>query len=116
GGTAYVNTVQNALTYVANFTGVGKYVALTSALADAFGVYWRGSTSGCVYGLSPPPAASWVELRPLTGLGDVIVRDSAGNILTRYGCQNPQAAAYIGFKTAPGEILKVYSLEVWGMG
>ena len=117
GGTAYVNTVQNALTYVANFTGVGKYVALTSALADAFGVYWRGSTSGCVYGLNPPPpTAKWVELRPLSGLGDVIVRDSAGNILTRYGCQNPPATAYIGFKTAPGEILKVYSLEVWGMG
>ncbi|MEZ0318600.1 MAG: hypothetical protein ABWK05_01215, partial [Pyrobaculum sp.] len=93
----------------------GQYLALTSSLSPSFGVYWRGSASGCVYGLNPPPAAArWVELRPLSGLGDVIVRDAYGAVLARYGCQNPPAPTYIGFKTAPGELLKVYLLEAWG--
>ncbi|MEZ0319563.1 MAG: hypothetical protein ABWK05_06200 [Pyrobaculum sp.] len=117
GGVTYVKAVQNALTYVANFTGVGKYVALSSALGDVFGVYWRGAASGCVYGLNPPPAsAKWTELRPLSGLGDVIVRDAYGNILARYGCPSPPSPTYIGFKTAPGELLKIYEVQAWGIG
>ncbi|MEM0467624.1 MAG: hypothetical protein QXT27_00285 [Pyrobaculum sp.] len=115
GGLAYVPLVQGGLVYIANFTGVGRYVFLTSGLADSFGVYWRGAGGGCVYGFQPPPsAARWVDLRPLAGLGDVLVRDQNGGVLTRLGCQSPAPPAYVGFRAAPGEVLKIYILEVWG--
>jgi len=113
GATAYTQKVDGALTYVANFTGVGKYVALTSALGEAFGLYLRGSLTDCVYGFYNP-SSRWVELRPLSGLGDVIVRDSLGNILARFGCDVPPAAQYIGFKTGSGEYLLVRTVEAWG--
>jgi hypothetical protein len=51
-----------------------------SLLGVIFGVYLSGGrfTALCG-GVSTPlgflPAARWVELRPLDGLGDVIVRD-----------------------------------------
>ncbi|MEM1804348.1 MAG: hypothetical protein QXR80_07610, partial [Desulfurococcaceae archaeon] len=115
GGLAYVPLVQGGLVYVANFTGVGRYVFLTSGLADSFGVYWRGAGGGCVYGFNPPPsAARWVDLRPLAGLGDVFIRDQNGGVLARHGCQSPAPPAYVGFRAAPGEVLKIYILEVWG--
>jgi len=113
GAAAYTQKIDGALTYVANFTGVGKYVALTSTLGEAFGLYLRGSTAGCVYGYYSP-SSQWIELRPLSGLGDVIVRDSAGNVLARFGCAVPPAAQYIGFKTGPGEYLMVRTVEAWG--
>jgi len=113
GGVAYVPLVQDALTYVANFTGKGKYVALTLTLGEAFGLYLRGSSVGCVYGFYSP-SSSWVELRPLAALGDVIVRDSAGNVLARFGCTAPPAAQYIGFRAGPGEYLLVRLVEAWG--
>jgi len=113
GGVAYTPLVQGALTYVADFTGTGKYVALTSTLGDSFGLYLRGSSAGCVYGYYSP-SSQWVELRPLAALGDVIVRDSAGNVLSRFGCAAPPAAQYIGFKTGPGEYLVVRTVEAWG--
>jgi len=55
-----------------------------------------------------------VELRPLAALGDIIVRDSAGNVLARFGCAAPPAAQYIGFKAGPGECLVVRTVEAWG--
>jgi len=113
GGVAYTQLVSGALTYVANFTGVGKYVALTSTLGEAFGLYLRGSSAGCVYGYYSP-SSQWVELRPLAALGDVIVRDSAGNVLARFGCPSPPPAQYIGFKAGPGEYLVVRTVEAWG--
>lgn len=113
GGYAVVPLVSGALTYVANFTGVGTYAVFTSALTPSFGVYWRGSTSGCIFGASPP-GSRYVELRPLQGLGDVIIRNAYGNILARFGCQSPAAPAYVGFRAGPGEILKIYLLEAWG--
>jgi len=111
--TAYTQLVQGALTYVANFTGTGKYVALTSTLGEAFGLYLRGSSAGCVYGFYSP-TSQWVELRPLAALGDVIARDSAGNVLARFGCAAPPAAQYIGFRAGPGEYLIVRTVEAWG--
>jgi len=113
GGVAYTQLVSGALTYVANFTGVGKYVAMTSTLGDAFGLYLRGSSAGCVYGYYSP-LSQYVELRPLAALGDVIVRDSAGNVLARFGCSSPPSVQYIGFKTGPGEYLIVRTVEAWG--
>ncbi|ABO08329.1 hypothetical protein [Pyrobaculum calidifontis] len=113
GATAYTQLVQGALTYVANFTGKGKYVALTSALGEAFGLYLRGASAGCVYGYYSP-SSRWVELRPLAALGDVIVRDSAGGPLARFGCAAPPAAQYIGFRAGPGEYLIVRTVEAWG--
>jgi len=113
GGVAYTQLVPGALTYVANFTGVGKYVAMTSTLGDAFGLYLRGSSAGCVYGYYSP-LSQYVELRPLAALGDVIVRDSSGNVLARFGCSSPPSVQYIGFKTGPGEYLIVRTVEAWG--
>jgi len=113
GATAYTPLVSGALTYVANFTGMGKYVALTSTLGDAFGLYLRGSSAGCVYGYYSP-SSQYVELRPLAALGDVIVRDSAGSVLARFGCTAPPPAQYIGFKAGPGEYLIVRTVEAWG--
>jgi len=113
GATAYTSTVDGALTYVANFTGVGKYVALTQSLGEAFGLYLRDSSAGCVYGYYSP-SSQWVELRPLAALGDVIVRDSAGNVLARFGCASPPPAQFIGFRAGPGEYLIVRLVEVWG--
>ncbi|WP_193322596.1 hypothetical protein [Pyrobaculum calidifontis] len=113
GGVAYTPVVQGALTYVANFTGVGKYVALTLTLGEAFGLYLRGSSAGCVYGYYSP-SSQWVELRPLAALGDVIVRDSSGNVLARFGCAAPPNAQFIGFKAGPGEYLVVRTVEAWG--
>jgi len=113
GAVAYIPLVQGALTYVANFTGVGKYVALTSALGEAFGLYLRGASAGCVYGYYSP-SSRWVELRPLAALGDVIARDSAGNVLARFGCMAPPNAQYVGFRAGPGEYLIVRTVEAWG--
>jgi len=113
GAAAYTSLVQDALTYVANFTGKGKYVALTSTPGEAFGLYLRGSSAGCVYGFYSP-SSRWVELRPLTALGDVIVRDSAGGPLARFGCTAPPNAQYVGFRAGPGEYLIVRTVEAWG--
>jgi len=113
GGVAYTQLASGALTYVANFTGKGKYVAMTSTLGESFGLYLRGSSAGCVYGYYSP-FSQWVELRPLAALGDVIVRDSSGNMLARFGCTSPPPAQYIGFRAGPGEYLVVRTVEAWG--
>jgi len=113
GGVAYTPLVQGALTYVANFTGVEKYVALTSTLGEAFGLYLRGSSAACVYGFYSP-SSRCVELRPLAALGDVIARDSAGGVLARFGYSAPPAVQYIGFRAGPGEYLVVRTVEAWG--
>ncbi|MEM4493511.1 MAG: hypothetical protein QXJ71_07105, partial [Pyrobaculum sp.] len=88
-------------------------------LSPIFGVYKSGSSfSAYCLGSSTPlgvfPAATVVELRPLSGFGDIIVRDQYGNILARYGCRYAATPAYVGYKTQTGEYLRVYRLEVWG--
>jgi hypothetical protein len=52
-----------------------------------------------------------VELRPLNGLGDIIIRDQYGAVLARYGCRYTAAPQYVGFR---GGLLRVYSVEAWG--
>ncbi|AET33167.1 hypothetical protein P186_1757 [Pyrobaculum ferrireducens] len=119
GGVGYAALVPNALTYVANFTGVGTYAVFDSALNVVFGVY-RGASGfsavcgSALYALGAFPAARYVELRPLGGLGDVVIRDANGNILARYGCSYTTTPTYIGVKTGAGEAIKLYTLEAWG--
>ena len=115
---AYTPLVSGGLTYISNFTGTGLYAVFDSSLSPIFGVYKSSSFSAYCLGsyaaLGSLPAAAVVELRPLSGLGDIIVRDQYGNILARYGCRYAATPAYVGYKTQVGEYLRAYKLEVWG--
>ncbi|MEM0464653.1 hypothetical protein [Pyrobaculum sp.] len=117
-GVAYTPLVSGGLTYISNFTGTGLYAVFDSSLSPIFGVYKSGSSFSALCGSSTPlgslPAAAVVELRPLSGFGDIIVRDQYGNILARYGCRYTAIPAYVGYKTQTGEYLRAYRLEVWG--
>ncbi|AFA38124.1 hypothetical protein Pogu_0097 [Pyrobaculum oguniense TE7] len=117
-GAAYTPLVSGGLTYISNFTGSGLYAVFDSSLSPIFGVYKAGSSFSALCGSFTPlgvfPAAAVVELRPLSGFGDVIVRDSDGNILARYGCRYAATPAYVGYRTQTGEYLRAYRLEVWG--
>jgi hypothetical protein len=113
---AYRALMADALTYVANFSGVGTYAVFDSSLGVIFGVYLSGSlfTAFCG-GSSTPlgslPAARYVELRPLSNFGDVIIRDQYGAILARYGCRYTAAPQYVGFR---GGVLRVYNVTALG--
>jgi len=114
--TAYRALVAGALTYVANFSGVGTYAVFDSSLNVIFGVSASGSsfTALCGGGSTPLgslPAAMYVELRPLNGLGDVIIRDQYGAILARYGCRYTTTPQYVGFS---GGLLRVYNVTALG--
>jgi hypothetical protein len=114
--TAYMPLVANALTYVANFSGVGTYAVFDSSLGVIFGVSVSGSSfTALCRGASVPlgslPAARYVELRPLNGLGDIIIRDRYGTILARHSCRYVVTPRYVGFS---GGLLRVYSVEAWG--
>jgi hypothetical protein len=117
--TAYmplITTPTRALTYVANFSGVGTYAVFDSSLNVIFGVSVNGSSfTALCRGASVPlgslPAARWVELRPLNGLGDIIIRDRYGTILARHSCRYVVTPRYVGFS---GGLLRVYSVEAWG--
>jgi hypothetical protein len=89
---AYMTLVNNALTYVANFSGVGTYAVFDSSLNVVFGVAVSSTSFVALCGgvstpLSSLPAAMYVELRPLNNFGDIIIRDQYGAILARYGCR-----------------------------
>jgi hypothetical protein len=117
--TAYMPLITaptRALTYVANFTGVGTYAVLDSSLNEIFGVSASGSSfTALCRGASVPlgslPAARYVELRPLNGLGDIIIRDQYGAVLARYGCRYTAAPQYVGFS---GGLLRVYNVTALG--
>jgi hypothetical protein len=117
--TAYMPLITaptRALTYVANFSGVGTYAVFDSSLGVIFGVSASGSsfTALCGGGSTPLgslPAARYVELRPLNGLGDIIVRDQYGAVLARYGCRYTAAPQYVGFR---GGLLRVYNVTALG--
>jgi hypothetical protein len=117
--TAYMPLITaptRALTYVANFSGVGTYAVFDSSLGVIFGVSVSGSSFTALCGgsstpLGSLPAARYVELRPLNGLGDIIIRDQYGAVLARYGCRYTAAPQYVGFR---GGLLRVYSVEAWG--
>jgi hypothetical protein len=117
--TAYIPLIAaptRALTYVANFTGVGTCAIFDSSLGVIFGVSVSGSlfTALCGGGSTPLgflPAARYVELRPLSGLGDVIIRDRYGTILARHSCRYVVTPRYVGFS---GGLLRVYNVTAWG--
>ncbi len=117
--TAYMPLITaptRALTYVANFSGVGTYAVFDSSLGVIFGVSASGSSFTALCGgsstpLGSLPAARWMELRPLNGFGDVIIRDQYGAVLARYGCRYTATPQYVGFR---GGLLRVYSVEAWG--
>ena len=115
--TAYMPLVANALTYVANFSGVGTYAVFDSSLSPTFGVSASGSSFTVLCGgvstpLGSPPAAMYIELRPLNGLGDIIIRDQYGAILARYGCRYTAAPQYVGFRSG---FLRVYNVTALGV-
>jgi hypothetical protein len=117
--TAYmplITTPTRALTYVANFSGMGAYAVFDSSLGVIFGVSASGNSFTALCGgsstpLGPLPAARYVELRPLNGLGDIIVRDQYGAVLARYGCRYTAAPQYVGFS---GGLLRVYNVTAFG--
>jgi hypothetical protein len=117
--TAYMPLITaptRALTYVANFTGVGTYAVFDSSLNVIFGVYLSGNSfTALCRGASVPlgslPAARYVELRPLNGLGDIIIRDQYGAVLARYGCRYTATPQYVGFR---GGLLRVYNVTALG--
>jgi hypothetical protein len=117
--TAYMPLITaptRALTYVANFTGVGTYAVFDSSLNVIFGVSVSGSSFTALCGgsstpLGSLPAARYVELRPLNGLGDIIIRDQYGAVLARYGCRYTVAPQYVGFR---GGLLRVYNVTALG--
>jgi hypothetical protein len=117
--TAYMPLITaptRALTYVANFSGVGTYAVFDSSPNIIFGVSASGSSfTALCRGASVPlgslPAARYVELRPLNGLGDIIIRDRYGTILARHSCRYVVTPRYVGFS---GGLLRVYSVEAWG--
>ncbi len=97
---------------MANFTGVGTYAVFDSSLGVIFGVSASGSsfTALCRDAsvlLGSLLAARYIELRPLNGLGDVIIRGQYGAILARYGCRYTAAPRYVGFRDG---LLRVYSV------
>ena len=101
-----------ALTYVANFSGVGTYAVFDSSLNVIFGVYLSGNSfTALCRGASVPlgylPTARYVELRPLNGLGDIIIRDRYGTILARHSYRYVVTPRYVGFR---GGLLRVYNV------
>jgi hypothetical protein len=117
--TAYMPLITaptRALTYVANFSGVGTYAVFDSSLGVIFGVSASGSSFTALCGgsstpLGSLPAARYVELRPLNGLGDIIIRDRYGTILARHSCRYVVTPRYVGFS---GGLLRVYNVTAWG--
>ncbi len=90
---------------------MGTYAVFDSSLNIIFGVSVSGSsfTALCGGGSAPLgslPAARYVELRLLDGLGDVMIRNQYGAVLARYGYRYTAALQYVGFR---GGLLRVYS-------
>lgn len=114
--TAYRKLVAKALIYMANFTGVGTYAVFDSLLNVVFGVSASGGRFTALCGSSSAPLGSlpatmYVELRPLSNFGDLIIRHQYGAILVRYGCRYTATPQYVGFS---GGLLRVYQVEAWG--
>ena len=114
--TVYRPLVANALTYVSNFTGVGVYAVFDSGLDVVFGVRVDGGSfvalcGGSAVPLGALPGARFVELRPLNGFGDVIIRDKYGAVLARYGCHHAATPQYVGYKAG---LLRVYNITAFG--
>jgi hypothetical protein len=116
GNVTYRSTVAGGISYAANFTGnypFGFYF-FDAGLNPVFGVNVTSASSYVVvcgasrYTLSVS-GVYWVDLRPLSGVYEAILRDSSGNILARRMCSPSGSLSYVGFKN-----VNSFTLKVWG--
>jgi hypothetical protein len=116
GDVTYRSTVAGGISYAANFTGqypFGFYF-FDSGLNPVFGVNVTSASSYVVvcgasrYTLSVS-GVYWVDLRPLSGVYEAILRNSSGNILARSMCSPSGSLSYVGFKN-----VNSFTLNVWG--
>jgi len=116
GNVTYRSTVTGGISYAANFTGqypFGFYF-FDSGLNPVFGVNVTSASSYVVvcgasrYTLSVS-GVYWVDLRPLSGVYEAILRDSSGNILARRMCSPSGSLSYVGFKN-----VNSFTLKMWG--
>jgi hypothetical protein len=117
GDTVYRGLVPGGISYAANFTGAYPYgfYFLDGSLNPVFGVgVVSAGTYRVVCGASSytftVSNVYWVDLRPLSGVYEAILRDSSGGILARYACSPPGGVSYVGFKN-----VQSFTLSVWGV-
>ncbi|UNQ73971.1 hypothetical protein [Infirmifilum sp. NZ] len=113
-GTFYRPLVPGAVVYAGSFTGDGGFYLLDSSLQPLLGARRSGSDYYARCGASELyigsfPGAYWVDVRPLAGLWEVILRDSGGGILARYGCAPAGSPSYVGFMGVEG-----FEFRAWG--
>jgi len=113
-GTFYRLLVPGAAVYAGSFTGDGGFYLLDSSLQPLLGARRSGSEYYARCGASEAyigsfPDAYWVDVRPLAGLWEVILRDSGGGILARYGCAPASSPSYVGFTGVEG-----FEFRAWG--
>jgi len=117
GDVIYRGLVPGGISYAANFTGAYPYgfYFLDGSLNPVFGV---GVVSAGTYRVICGTGSYtftvsnvyWVDLRPLSGVYEAILRDSSGGILARYACSPPGGVSYVGFKN-----VQSFTLNVWGV-
>lgn len=116
GSVYYRPLVEGAAAYAGSFTGDGGFYLFDSSLNPLFGARRSGhayyARCGAVeVSLGSSAAAHWVDLRPLSGLWEIAVRDSGGNYVFRYGCAPAGAPTYVGFEGVEG-----FEFRAWGCG
>ncbi|MEZ0346874.1 MAG: hypothetical protein ABWK01_10000, partial [Infirmifilum sp.] len=105
GDTYYRQLVPGAVVYAGSFAGDGGFYLFDSGLNPILGGrrqgtgYYARCGGGEVY-LGSFPSGYWLDLRPLSQLWEVIVRDSTGVIVARYGCRPAGTPSYAGFTGA----------------
>jgi len=114
GSTFYRPLVPGAVVYAGSFTGDGGFYLLDSSLQPLLGARRSGTDYYARCGASEAyigsfPGAYWVDVRPLAGLWEVILRDSGGGILARYGCAPAGSPSYVGFTGVEG-----FEFRAWG--
>jgi hypothetical protein len=117
GDVVYRGLVPGGISYAASFTGAYPYgfYFLDGSLNPVFGVNITSTdTYRVVCGASSQTftvsSVYWVDLRPLSGAYEAILRDSSGSILARYACSPPGGVSYVGFKN-----VQSFTLSVWGV-
>ncbi len=114
GSTYYRSLVPGAIAYAGSFSGDGGFYLFDAGLSPLVGArrsgsswYARCGASEALLGAST--SVYWVDLRPLQGLWDVILRDGSGAILFRYGCAPSGTPQYVGFINATS-----FEFRAWG--
>ncbi|MCS7104828.1 MAG: hypothetical protein NZ954_04605 [Thermofilaceae archaeon] len=112
-GTIYRPLVLGGIVYAGSFTGDGGFYLFSSGLSPLLGARRSGNVyyarcGGSETMLGSFTAAYYVDLRALSGLWEVILRDYSGNILARHGCAPAGALSYVGFTGVQGFELRVF--------